>query len=76
MEVFARTYLVLAAELDLAAKGVLTRVVNSASGSGGGVAAMVTHTEAVAEGVVFMLMEVEVVSGTSGLRPEVTSVVL
>ena len=76
MEVFARTYLVLAAELDLPAKGVLTRVINSASGSGGGVAAMVTPTEAAAEGVVFVPMEVEVVSGTSGLRPEVTSVVL
>ena len=41
------------------------------SGTGGGVAAMVTPMEIGVEGVVFVLVEVEVVGGTSGLGAEV-----
>ena len=39
---------------------------------GGGVEAIVTPVETGAEGVALVLMEVEVVGGTSGLRTEVT----
>ena len=42
------------------------------SGMGGGDAAIVTSVEIGAEGVVLVLVEVEVVGGTSGLRTEVT----
>ena len=35
---------------------------------------MVTPVEAATDGVVFVLVEVEVISGASGLRAEVTSV--
>ena len=48
------------------------RVVNSASGTTGGIAAIVTPVEAATEGVVFVLVEVD--SGVSALRAEVTSV--
>ena len=72
LEVLVKTYLVSAAGEDLAAKGVFTRVVSSDSGIGGGVAATVTSAEVAAEGVGLVLVEVEVVRGTSGLRTEVT----
>ena len=73
LEVVVKIYWVLATGWDLETRGDSTRVVRTDSGTGG-VAAIVTPAEAGAEGVVFMLVEVEVVGGTSGLRTEVAAV--
>ena len=50
----------------------MTRVVKTDSGIVGGVEAIVTPIETGAEGDALVLVEVEVVEGTSGLCTEVT----
>ena len=56
----------------LAAGGVLTRVVKTDSGIVGGIEAIVTPVETGVEGAALVLVEVEVVGGTLGLRTKVT----